>query len=143
MAKSVNKVILIGNVGRDPEVRYTQNGTPVANFSMATTESFKGQNGEWQEKTEWHDIVCWRFLAERAEKYVNKGSRLYIEGKLQTRSWEGQDGKKNYRTEVVATDMMMLDSRGGGQGGGQGGSGGGNYEGNFQAGDVNEDDIPF
>jgi single-strand DNA-binding protein len=142
MGKSVNKVILIGNVGKQPEVRYTQNGTPVASFSLATTESFKGQDGEWQDKTEWHDVVCWRFLAERVEKFVNKGSRLYIEGKLQTRSWEGQDGKKNYRTEVVASDLMMLDNRGGG-GGGQSQSSGGGYDGAFQQGDVSDDDIPF
>lgn len=141
MAKSVNKVMLIGNVGRDPEVRYTQNGTPVANFSIATTESFKGQNGEWQDQTEWHNVVCWRFLAERVEKYVKKGSRLYIEGKLQTRSWDGQDGKKNYRTEIVANDMMFLD---GGRDGGSSGGGGGQYEsGAYQQGDVNDDDIPF
>jgi len=143
MAKSVNKVMLIGNVGRDPEVRYTQSGAPVASFSMATSESWKNQSGEWQEKTEWHNIVCWRFLAERAEKYVKKGTRLYIEGKLSTRNWDDKDGKKNYRTEIVASDMMFLDSRGEGQGSGGGGGPHQQYEGDFQSGDVSDDDIPF
>lgn len=142
MAKSVNKVILIGNAGRDPEVRYTQNGTPVANFTMATSESFKNQSGEWQEKTEWHNIVCWRYLAERAEKYLRKGSKVYIEGQLQTRSWDDKDGNKKYMTEIVAKDMMLLDAPR--DGGGQGGGGPHQqYEPASQQSDISDDDIPF
>ena len=122
MARGVNKVILIGNLGSDPEVRYTPDGTPVANFSLATSESWNDRNtGERQERTEWHRLVLWRKLAEIASQYLKKGSRIYIEGKLQTRSWDDQSGQKRYTTEVVVNDMQMLDSRGEGGGGGGGG----------------------
>ena len=141
MSRSVNKVILIGNLGRDPELRYTPSGTPVANFSIATAERFKGQDGEWQERTEWHNLVCWRRLAEIAGEYLRKGSRIYVEGKIQTRSWEGQDGKKNYRTEIVVDDLMMLDSKGSGGGGGSQ-YGGGDSSG-FEPDQISDDDIPF
>ncbi len=112
MPKSVNKVILVGNVGKDPEVRYSQSGTPVANFSLATNERFKDRNDEWQERTEWHSIVAWQRLAEIVGEYVAKGSKMYVEGKLQTTSWEDrQSGERKYRTQVVAGDLVLLDSR--------------------------------
>ena len=110
MAKgSVNKVILIGNIGSDPEVKTTPSGVQVANFSLATTESWTDKSGERQERAEWHRIVLWRRLAEVAGQYLKKGSKIYIEGKLQTRSWEDQNGQKRYTTEVVANSMEMLD----------------------------------
>ena len=109
--RGVNKVILIGNVGADPELRYTPSGTAVTNFNMATNESWTDNSGDRQEKTEWHRIVVWGRLAEICNQYLRKGSKVYIEGRLQTRSWEGQDGQKRYTTEVVARDMQMLDSR--------------------------------
>ena len=112
MARGVNKVILIGNAGADPELRYTPGGTAVSNFSIATNESWTDSGGERKERTEWHRIVVWGRLAEICNQYLRKGSKVYIEGKLQTRSWEGQDGVKRYTTEVVARDMQMLDARG-------------------------------
>ncbi|MGO9085717.1 MAG: single-stranded DNA-binding protein [Candidatus Sulfotelmatobacter sp.] len=112
MPKSVNKVILVGNVGKDPEVRYSQSGTPVANFSLATNERFKDRNDEWQERTEWHSIVAWQRLAEIVGEYVAKGSKVYVEGKLQTTSWEDrQSGERKYRTEIVARDLLLLGPR--------------------------------
>ena len=114
MARGINKVILIGNLGRDPETRYSQGGSAVTNFSVATTESWRDRNsGEQQERTEWHNVVCFARLAEIAGEYLRKGSKVYIEGSLRTSSWEGQDGQKRYRTEVMARDLQMLDSRGG------------------------------
>ena len=107
----VNKVILIGNVGRDPEVRYLDNNTPVASFSLATTEVYKNKNGEKVKNTEWHNIVLWRGLAQVAEKYVKKGSMLYIEGKIRTRSWDDKDGNKRYTTEIVGDNMQMLSKK--------------------------------
>ena len=113
MPKSVNKVILVGNVGKAPEVRYSPSGTPVANFSLATNERFKDRNDEWQERTEWHSIVAWQRLAEIVGEYVAKGSKVYVEGKLQTTSWDDrQNGERKYRTQVVARDLVLLDSRG-------------------------------
>ena len=112
-SRGVNKVILVGNLGNDPEVRYMPNGNAVANVSLATSDSWKDKTtGEQQEKTEWHRVVFFNRLAEIVEQYVKKGSKLYIEGRLQTRSWE-QDGVKRYTTEIVASEMQMLDSRGG------------------------------
>ena len=117
MPKSVNKVILVGNVGKDPEVRYSQSGTPVANFSLATNERFKDRNGEWQERTEWHSVVAWQRLAEIVGEYVARGSKLYVEGKIQTSSWEDrQSGERKYCTEVVARDLLLLGPRGNGEG---------------------------
>jgi single-strand DNA-binding protein len=113
---SVNKVILVGNLGRDPELRYTPSGVAVANFPMATTEKYKDRDGNKAEKTEWHRITMWRQLAEIAGKYLVKGKQVYIEGKLQTRKYQDQDGKDCYATEVVADTMQML---GGGQNTGQ------------------------
>ncbi len=110
--RGINKVILIGNLGNDPEVRYTPGGSAVANVTIATNESWKDRNtGERQERTEWHRVVFWSRLAEIVEQYLKKGSKVYVEGRLQTRSWE-QDGVKRYTTEIVASDMQMLDSRG-------------------------------
>ena len=106
--KSLNKVQLIGNLGKDPELKYTAAGVAVANFSMATAESWKDETGEQHDKTEWHNIVAWRKLAEICGEWLTKGKRVYIEGKLQTRSWE-KDGKKHYMTEIVAENMIMLD----------------------------------
>ncbi|HBW84142.1 MAG TPA: single-stranded DNA-binding protein [Gammaproteobacteria bacterium] len=112
-SRGVNKVILVGNLGNDPEVRYMPNGNAVANVSLATSETWKDKStGEQQEKTEWHRVVFFNRLAEIIEQYVKKGTKLYIEGRLQTRSWE-QDGVKRYSTEVVASEMQMLDTRGG------------------------------
>jgi single-strand DNA-binding protein len=112
MPKSVNKVILVGNVGKDPEVRYSHSGTPVANFSLATNEKFKDRNNEWQDRTEWHSIVAWQRLAEIVGEYVAKGSKVYVEGKLQTTSWEDrQSGARKYRTEIVARDLLLLGPR--------------------------------
>ena len=112
-SRGVNKVILVGNVGNDPEFRVMPNGNGVANVSIATSEAWKDKNtGDQQEKTEWHRVVFFNRLAEIVEQYVKKGSKLYIEGRLQTRSWE-QDGVKRYTTEIVASEMQMLDSRGG------------------------------
>ena len=112
MAKSVNKVILVGNVGQDPEVKYTASGVPVAKVSLATNERFKDRNEQWQDRTEWHSIVAWQRLAEIVGEYVRNGTKLYVEGKLQTSSWEDQQsGERKHRTEIVARDIVLLDSR--------------------------------
>ena len=125
MARGVNKVILIGNLGSDPEVKYTPAGVPVVNFNLATSESWSDRaTGERQERTEWHRLVLWRKLAEIAGQYLKKGSKIYVEGKLQTRSWDDQGGQKRYTTEVVVNEMEMLDSRGEGGGSGDFGRGG-------------------
>jgi len=121
MARGINKVILIGNLGRDPETRYMQNGNAVTNFSVATSETWRDKStGDNQERTEWHNVVCFAKLGEIAGEYLKKGSKVFIEGSLRTSSWEA-DGQKKYRTEVIARDMQMLDSRGAGMGGGMGG----------------------
>lgn len=120
MARGVNKVIIIGNLGQDPEVRFTPSGSAVANLNIATTDSWNDkQSGQRQERTEWHRVVMFNKLAEIAQQYVKKGSRLYIEGRLQTRKWQDQNGNDRYSTEIVANDMQMLDSNGGGGGGQQ------------------------
>lgn len=109
---SLNKAMLIGRLGQDPEVRYTQSNTAVANFSLATNERFKDRNGEWQERTEWHRIVAWGRTAEICQEYLKKGSLVYIEGPIQTNEWEDKEGQKKYTTEIKAQFMRMLDSRG-------------------------------
>jgi len=109
---SVNKVILIGNLGSDPELKYTPSGAAVTNFNVATNEIWNDKDGNKQERTEWHRVVLWRKLAEIAGEYLKKGSKVYLEGKLQTRSWEDKDGVKRYTTEVVADNMTMLDAKG-------------------------------
>ncbi|MGQ3889715.1 single-stranded DNA-binding protein [Legionella sp. CNM-1927-20] len=115
MARGINKVILIGNVGSDPEVRYMPNGNAVATLSIATSETWKDkQSGDKQERTEWHRVVCFNRLGEIAGEYVRKGSKLYIEGSLRTRKWQDQQGQDRYTTEIIATDVQMLDSKVGG-----------------------------
>lgn len=133
---SLNKVLLIGNLGRDPEIRYTGSGTAVASFSLATSERFKNKGGEWEERTEWHNIIFWGRLAEIAGEYLAKGKTVFIEGKLQTRKWQDRDGKDRYTTEIIGEKMLMLSRKNGTNGdepdqfnGGQGPSEG--------------DDIPF
>jgi single-strand DNA-binding protein len=126
MPKSVNKVILLGNLGRDPEVKFTPQGTPVAKFSIATSERYKDKEGNWQERTEWHNIVLWQRLAEIAGEYLKKGSKVYIEGRLRTDSWDDREsGQKKYRTEIVGTDLVLLGGRGEGGGSEEAGGGGG------------------
>jgi single-strand DNA-binding protein len=119
---SVNKVILIGNLGKDPEVRHLEGGIAVARFPIATSETFKDKSGEKQERTEWHNIVVWRGLAEVAEKYLRKGQSVFIEGKLRTNNYQDKDGVQRYSTEIVADNMTMLGGRSENGGGGQGGS---------------------
>ncbi len=115
MARGINKVILIGNLGKDPEVRYMPSGGAVANLTVATSESWKDkQTGQQTEKTEWHRVVMFNRLGEIAGEYLKKGSKVYLEGKLQTRKWQDKDGQDRYTTEIVANEMQMLDSRGGG-----------------------------
>ena len=116
----VNRVILIGNLGRDPEVCRLENGAVVAKFSVATNENYKDKSGEWQSQTEWHDVVVWRNLAERAESQLKKGSQVYLEGKLTHRSWQDKDGNNRRTTEVVASYFRMLSRREGGDSGGGG-----------------------
>jgi single-strand DNA-binding protein len=116
--KSVNKVILIGNLGKDPEVKYTPQGTPVAKFSLATNERYKDKDGNWQDRTEWHNIVLWQRLAEIAGEYLKKGSKVYIEGRIRTDSWDDkQSGQKKYMTQIVGNDIVLLSGRG--EGGGE------------------------
>ena len=124
----VNKVILIGNLGKDPEVRYLDNGVAVANFSLATTESYKNKEGERVSQTEWHNIVLWRGLAEIAEKFLKKGSAVYIEGKIRSRKWEDKEGNTRYTTEILADNMTMLGKR--------------EYNTTQSSGDPSEEEIP-
>lgn len=122
MARGINKVILVGNLGADPETRYMPSGGAVTNVRIATTDSWKDkQSGEQQERTEWHRVVFFNRLAEVAAEYLRKGSQVYVEGRIQTRKWQGQDGQDRYTTEIVGNDMQMLGSRGGGGGGFQSG----------------------
>lgn len=116
----INKVILIGNLGKDPEVRYSQTGTAIASFNVATTETWKKPDGSKEELTEWHRIVAFGRLGEICGEYLSKGSRVYIEGRLQTRKWDDKDGNTRYTTEIVAREMKMLSPRGSGEGGGGG-----------------------
>jgi single-strand DNA-binding protein len=153
MARGVNKVILIGNLGRDPEVRYSPNGQAIANVTIATSESWKDKNtGEKQEKTEWHRVVFFSRLAEIAGEYLKKGSQVYIEGRLQTRKWQDKEGVERYTTEIVANEMQMLGSRAGAgapaesfnQDAGEPSSGGGKKApAKSGAGGEFDDDIPF
>ena len=138
--RGVNKVILVGNLGNDPEVRYMPNGNAVANLSLATSESWKDQQGQVQERTEWHRLTMYRRLAEIAGEYLKKGSQIYVEGKLQTCKWQDQQGQDRYTTEIIVDQMQMLGGREGGQGGQgggyqqrpQGGQQGGGYGGGNQ-----------
>ena len=122
MAKHVNKVILLGNVGKDPEIRATQGGMTVANFSIATTDRIKGQDGQFTDKTEWHNLVAFQRTAEIVRDYVKKGNKLYVEGRLQTSSWDDKTtGQKKYKTEIIVSDLSLLSGRGEGEGGSTGG----------------------
>ena len=114
-SRSINKIILIGNLGQDPELRYTSSGVAVASFSMATSESWKDQDGNVQEKTQWHKLVAWRKLAEIVGEYLKKGSKVYVEGRIQYRSYDDKNGVKRDITEIVVDQMLMLDSKGGSQ----------------------------
>ena len=160
MARGVNKVIIVGNLGGDPETRYMPSGSAVTNFTVATNESWKDkQTGEQKERTEWHRVVMFDRLAEIAAEYLRKGSQVYVEGKLQTRKWQGKDGQDRYTTEIRANEMQMLGGRGGAGGGGSFGGGGGGQQGGGQQGggqqggggsappqpgpDDFDDDIPF
>ena len=126
MARGINKVILVGNLGKDPETRYMPSGSAVTNLTLATSEAWKDkQSGEQQERTEWHKVAMFGRLAEIAAEYLRKGSQVYIEGKLRTRKWQDKEGKDRYTTEIVARDMQMLGGRGGAGGGGPGGGTGG------------------
>ncbi|BCO09112.1 single-stranded DNA-binding protein [Desulfolithobacter dissulfuricans] len=142
----VNKVILIGNLGADPEIRYTQSGTPVANFNLATSETWRNQDGSKEERTEWHRIVAWRRLAEICGEYLNKGTRVYIEGSIRTRKWEDRDGNPRYTTEIEAREMKILSPRSGGGGGEYGGGGGSNFtqeQSSYEPPPGVGDDVPF
>jgi len=147
----INKVILIGNLGKEPEVRRLENGAVVAKFSVATNESFKDKSGEWQTQTEWHNVIVWRHLAERAEKEFKKGSLVFIEGKLTHRKYQDKDGNDRYTTEVVAAVARLLEKRensGGASGGGDAFPSAENTPANIQTegnqgGDSGDDDLPF
>lgn len=138
MAKGVNKVLLLGNVGKDPEMRATQSGMVIAQLTLATADRQKDQSGNWTDKTEWHNLVCFGRTAEIVRDYVKKGTQLFIEGKIQTRSWDDKEsGQKKYRTEIIVNDLSLLGGRGGGDreggssyGGGQSYGSQGNYGGN-------------
>lgn len=171
MAEGLNKVLLIGNLGQNPEIRYTQSGQAVLSLRMATNERFKNRDGEWQDRTEWHTVVVWGKRAEGLNRVVSKGTHLFIEGRLQTRSWEDKQGQKRYTTEIVAREIILLGRRGGGGdaggppppgdddlGGGYGGGGGyddGGYSGGYggaskeggegggEKDNFTDDDIPF
>ena len=139
---SLNKVMLIGNLGKDPEVRYTPAGVAVASFNLATSERFKNKSGEWEERTEWHRVTLWSKLAEIAGEYLAKGKTVYIEGRLQTRKWQDNSGNERYTTEIVGEKMQMLSPKGESRRGGdtisEPANGGGFEEPPFQ-----DDDIPF
>lgn len=151
MARGINKVILVGNLGKDPEVRYMPNGGAVANVTLATSESWKDkQSGEQKERTEWHNVVFYQRLAEIVGEYLKKGSQIYVEGSLRTRKWQDKNGNDRYTTEIIASEMQMLGGRsgggsaayeGGGGGRGQTAPAGGADEGRFNEGF--DDDIPF
>lgn len=146
---SLNKAMIIGRLGQDPEVRYTQSNTAVATLSVATTERFKDRNGEQQERTEWHRVVAWGRLAEICQEYLKKGSLVYFEGPIQTNEWEDKEGQKRYTTEIKALNMQMLDSRG--SSGGGSGAPAGNNNSKPMGSSVNlddsfddmDDDLPF
>ncbi len=137
--RGLNKAMIIGHLGRDPEVRYMQSGQAVANFTVATSEKFKGRDGEMQERTEWHKVVFFGKLAEIAGQWLSKGKQVYIEGRIQTREWTDKDGNKRYTTEIVGQEMVMLGGKGDGGGGGY--SGADDYE--PPSSGPADDDVPF
>jgi single-strand DNA-binding protein len=141
---SLNKVMLIGNLGKDPELRHTASGTAVATFSIATSERYKNkQSGEWEEKTEWHNVVLWGKQAEVAGQYLAKGRTVFIEGRLQTRKWQDRDGNTRYSTEVVGETMQMLSPKGDGGGRGAGASNVSDTTASYDEPPFQDDDIPF
>jgi single-strand DNA-binding protein len=151
MAKSINKVILVGNVGKEPEVKFLPSGLPVANLSLATSERFKDKTGEWADRTEWHNLTAYQKVAEIIRDYVKKGSKLYVEGRIQTRSWDDQaTGQKKYRTEIIVNDIMLLSGRGEGESVGGARSNTGSFDQRapvqheeFGGTEITDDDIPF
>jgi len=153
MPKSVNKAILVGNVGKDPEVKFLPSGSPVANFTLATSERFKDKSGECQERTEWHNIVAYQRTAEIIRDYVKKGSKLYVEGRIQTRSYDDKNtGQKRYFTEIIVNDLVLLSGRGeGGESGGYSRGASSSYDQRqpaqaddlVQSTEITDDDIPF
>ena len=156
MAKSVNKVILLGNVGKDPEIRSTPGGTMVASFSLATSDRYQDQQGNWQDRTEWHNLVAFKRTAEIIRDYVKKGSKLYVEGRIQTRSWDDKEGAKHYKTEIIINDLSLLSGRDEGSGGGysrssSSSSASSSYDQRTpaaqddvsQSAEISDDDIPF
>jgi single-strand DNA-binding protein len=160
MAKSVNKVILLGNLGKDPEVKYTPSGMAIARFTLATNERFKDKEGNWQDKTEWHNLVAFQRTAEIVGEYLKKGRSVYVEGKLQSSSWDDKEtGQKKYKTEIIVNDLVLIGGgqrEGGGEGGGySGGRGGAKSGADFDqrtpehadapapAGEITDEDIPF
>jgi single-strand DNA-binding protein len=152
MAKSVNKVFLLGNVGKDPEVRSTGGGMAVANFSLATSDRFQDAQGNWQDRTEWHNLVAFKRTAEIVRDYVKKGSKLYVEGKIQTRSWDDKEtGAKKYRTEIIVNDLSLLSGREDGGGSSRSSNAPSNMDQRqpaasdeySQAAEISDDDIPF
>ena len=160
MAKSVNKVILLGNVGKDPEIRSTPNGVMVANFTLATSDRYQDAGGNWQDRTEWHNLVAFKRTAEIVRDYVKKGTKLYIEGRIQTRSWDDKEtGAKKYRTEIIVFDLSLLSGREEGAGGYSRPASSGSSSANFdqrppaastgapdefaQSTEISDDDIPF
>ncbi|QEM69788.1 single-stranded DNA-binding protein [Geobacter sp. FeAm09] len=140
---SLNKVMLIGNLGKDPEVRYTPSGAAVASFNLATSERFKNKSGEWEERTEWHRVTLWSKLAEIAGEYLSKGKTVYIEGRLQTRKWQDNSGNERYTTEIVGEKMQMLSPKGEGRRGGDVTSEPVHGGGGFEEPPFQDDDIPF
>ena len=146
MAKGLNKVMLIGHLGKDPEMSYTPSGIAVCKFTLATNDGYKGDDGNWIDRTEWHNITVWRKLAEICSQYLKKGSKIYLEGKLQTDSYE-KDGKKNYFTKIVMNEMVMLDNKGSGPGSAVMNESSAGVTANGEASMVsdksNEEDLPF
>jgi len=143
MANGLNKAILIGNLGKDPELRYTPSGVAMATFSIATSETWTGKDGEKETRTEWHRIVAFRKLAEICGEYLSKGKQVYIEGRIQTREWEDKDGNKRYTTEILANQMLMLGGRDAGDSGRSEGPPAPEFPGTPGSGGADEDDIPF
>jgi single-strand DNA-binding protein len=155
MAKSVNKVILLGNVGKDPEIRSTPGGTMVASFSLATSDRYQDQQGNWQDRTEWHNLVAFKRTAEIIRDYVKKGSKLYVEGRIQTRSWDDKEGAKHYKTEIIINDLSLLSGREEGSGGYSRGASASSSASTYdqrppagqdevtQSTEISDDDIPF
>lgn len=159
MAEGLNRVMLIGNLGQDPELKFTQGGQAMLKMRLATTESYMGRDNERKQSTEWHSVTMWGKRAESLSKFLSKGRTIYVEGRIQTRQWEDKEGNKRYNTDIVATNVILLGSGGGGGGGGGRGGGGGGRDDDFDGGGANDgggdrggpdsgggfgdDDIPF